>query len=72
MKDNTGELDSIFVKEQYRRLGVGQKLLAETINWFKDKKVNEIVVEVAEGNESVFSFYEKIGFSKNLTKLKLS
>ena len=71
VKDKTGELDSIFVKDQYRKSGVGQKLIEQTLAWFEAQQTDEIVVEVAEGNESVFAFYETIGFRKSMTKLKL-
>lgn len=71
VKNGVGELDSIFVKEQYRKTGVGKRLVVQTLNWFKDNQIKEIVVEVAEGNESAFSFYEKLGFRKNMTKLKM-
>lgn len=58
------ELDSIFVFEKYRKLGIGTKLfskaLQEVVGVYK-----EIVIRVAEGNEQ--SFHHLNHFKKRYT-----
>ena len=71
IKGSIGEIDSIFVKFEFRQMDIGKKLIAQAIEWLKGQNVSQIVVEVAEGNERVFPFYEGLGFKTNMTKLKL-
>ena len=71
VQDGVGEIDSIFVMENYRHLGLGEKLLSSCIDWLREQRVNGIKVEVVEGNESVFPFYEKAGFKVKSSVLKL-
>ncbi len=71
IKKSIGEIDSIFVKNEYRKKEIGKKLISQAIEWMKKQNVSQIVVSVAEGNENVFPFYERLGFKKNMTILKL-
>jgi len=70
INNNIGEIDSIFVKENYRGTSLGKKLVENAIEWLKRKNVECIKVGIAEGNESVLQFYEKLGFKKSMTILK--
>lgn len=65
-----GELESIYVESDCRQLGIGRKLLERAMDWFKKFDLNEIIVEVAHGNEQAFSFYEEFGFYPRKTVLK--
>lgn len=65
-----GEIDSIFVQENYRASGVGDKLATKALEWFAENSIQDIRVEVAEGNEKVLPFYEKLGFKRYMTTLK--
>ncbi|MFO7883150.1 MAG: GNAT family N-acetyltransferase, partial [Kosmotogaceae bacterium] len=68
--DNKGNLDSLFVLEDYRNHRIGDKLLKKMINWLENNKTDDIYIGVASGNEDVFSFYENYGFYPVVTKLK--
>lgn len=70
IKSDIGEIDSIFVKEKYRKSTIGQNLIKSSIKWLESHEVQTIKVGIAEGNESVFPFYEKLGFCKSMTILK--
>ena len=59
------EIDNIFVEENYRRKGIGNKLLIELINLAKNRNKNEIILEVNDKNEAAIKLYEKNGF-KNI------
>jgi|APSaa5957512622_1039677.scaffolds.fasta_scaffold79814_1 diamine N-acetyltransferase len=65
-----GELESIYVENDCRQLGIGRKLVGRAMAWFKKFDLNEIIVEVAYGNEQAFSFYEEFGFYPRKTVLK--
>jgi ribosomal protein S18 acetylase RimI-like enzyme len=57
-----GEIDSIYINNGYRKLGIGNKLMKAALNWLESEKAVEKRIVVAQGNESVFDFYRKYGF----------
>ncbi len=60
-----GHLVSIAVREQYRRMGVGSRLLEETIGAMMDVyKTDSIYLEVRISNTPAIRLYEKYGFRK--------
>ena len=66
-----GELESLFVDEEERGNGLGRILAHRSIEWMKERKCREIKVSVSYGHESVFGFYQKMGFYPRLTYLQL-
>ncbi len=71
VRDETGELDSIYVEPEYRGRGVGRNLAESGLAWLKQKGCRYIDVLVAEGNEAALPFYEKLGFCVRGTVLRL-
>lgn len=59
---NDGEIDSIFIDENYRRMKIGEELMQRALKWFDDENVTTRRIIVAEGNEEAFEFYQKFGF----------
>lgn len=59
---NDGEIDSIFIEENYRRMKIGDELMTRALNWFDEENVKNRRIVVAEGNEEAFGFYQKYGF----------
>ena len=70
IQKSTGEIDSIYVKEEYRGTGLGSSLIDHSLNWFHTKKCDKIIIAVAEGNESAYPFYKKFDFYPRLTYLQ--
>jgi ribosomal protein S18 acetylase RimI-like enzyme len=64
---NKGEVDSIYVKAKHRGQRIGHELMGRALEWLRMHDCSEIVIFVAEGNETVLSFYEKYGFSNRFT-----
>ncbi|EEM05752.1 MULTISPECIES: GNAT family N-acetyltransferase [Bacillus] len=60
-KKVSGKIEVLFVDENYRRNGLGLKLMNSAVEWFKEKQIYEIELTVVYGNEAV-SFYQKLGF----------
>ncbi len=52
-------LDDFFVKEKYRRLGVGQLLFDYLINIAKQRDASMVKWQVLDWNENAVRFYEK-------------
>jgi diamine N-acetyltransferase len=57
-----GEIDSIFIDKDYRKLGIGDRLMKKALDWLDNENVRGKRIVVAQGNESVFDFYRKYGF----------
>lgn len=68
---NTGEVDSIYVKPDYRRTGIGSALMEKSLDRIKSNNAGKIIVKVAFGNEEAFGFYSKYGFAPRLTELQM-
>jgi len=71
VRDETGELDSIYMEPEYRGQGVGRKLAESGLAWLKQQGCRYIDVLVAGGNEAVLPLYEKLGFCVRGTVLRL-
>jgi GNAT superfamily N-acetyltransferase len=56
-----GEIDSMFILESYRRLGIGRKFLVRSMQWFEQNCAEKVIALVAVGNEEVLEFYERAG-----------
>ena len=57
-----GEIDSIFVEEQYRCQGIAQQLMKSTLGWMGNLGVTKKHVSVVFGNDKALAFYKKFGF----------
>ncbi len=64
-----GEIESIYVEDAYRNLGIGTTLMLDALAWLNAQGINRIKVSVAAGNEAVFSFYQKFGLYPRITIL---
>lgn len=59
-----GEIDSLFIEEEYRKYGFGDELMKSAIEWLEENKAKTKIISVAEGNENVLEFYKRHGFYK--------
>ena len=69
--EGLGELDSLCVKPDFQNLGIGRLLTIKSIDWLKDHGCEKIRLGVSYGHESVFGFYQKLGFYPKMTLLEL-
>lgn len=60
--DRCGEVESVFVEEDYRGRGIGAELLKRAVAWLNENGAKKKQVSVAAGNESVVGFYRNLGF----------
>lgn len=58
----TGEIDSLYIEQEYRKYGLGNILMQKSLEWLGSKNVTTRIIVVAEGNEQVLGFYRKYGF----------
>jgi len=60
--EKMGEIDSLYVEKEYRKLAIGEELMSNAMKWFKENHTKVNRLKVAEGNEHVLKFYKKFGF----------
>ena len=56
------KIDTVVVKEEFRRLGIGTELMNSIQRWAKEKGINQIELGVWSFNTSAISFYNKLGY----------
>jgi ribosomal protein S18 acetylase RimI-like enzyme len=56
-------VDTLVVKERFRRLGVGRRLMERAHQWAQAKGGTQVEVTVWEFNEGARAFYERLGYS---------
>lgn len=69
--NETGEIESLYLEESVRGKSLGETLCSNAINWMKNRNCKKIQVSVSFGHESVFGFYQKLGFYPRMTMLQL-
>ena len=62
LENGTGHLSRLGVHHDYQGFGVGKQLLAADINWFKERRVPLIELDVRRENIAARVLYEKFGF----------
>lgn len=65
--EKLGTVESIFVLEAYRGLGIGESLMNRALAWMDQNGAVEKVLEVTVGNEQVYGFYARFGFMPRQT-----
>jgi len=68
-RENQGEIESIYVENDYRGLGIGDSLMIKALDWLKAMKVTKTILSVGDGNENVFAFYRRYNFYPRVTIL---
>ena len=66
-KENIGEIESIFVEEDFRNSGIGDTLMTKTLKWMETLQVESKIVKIATGNDRAHLFYSKYGFLPRIT-----
>jgi ribosomal protein S18 acetylase RimI-like enzyme len=55
-------IDSIVVDSKYRKLGVGNALMKQAIDWAKLRNFPGVMLETQDNNVAACKFYERCGF----------
>lgn len=63
---NVIEVESLFIKEEYRKKGVGKKLLEMLDGWAKETFNNNYAIEIVclRNNTEALKFYNKVGYEE--------
>ncbi len=71
LADGRGEIESLYVDDSLRGRGFGSLLVRRHVAALRERGCGMIRVAVSYGHESVFGFYEKLGFYPRLTYLEM-
>jgi ribosomal protein S18 acetylase RimI-like enzyme len=66
-----GHLMHLIVKEKYRRKGIGRMLFEKILEWFKERGIKHIELNVDSRNEIAISAYKKYGFFEFQKRMRL-
>ena len=61
-REDVGEIESIYVDAEYRKLGLGDQLMKRAMVWLDDQGVTARTLSVSVGNDDVLPFYQRYGF----------
>lgn len=60
---DVGCLSQFYIKEGYRRTGIGSVLFARSLDWLRSfKAVDDLFIFVSNGNDGALRFYQGKGF----------
>lgn len=63
-----GEINNMFIKEDYRLYGIGKKLINNFKNYCRNNNISNLKVVASSKNKNAIEFYRKNGFDDfNLT-----
>ena len=76
--NKSGRIDDVWIETNYRRKGLGTKLVLELLDFFKLNDVVAIILEYTKGNVEAEAIWERFGFepvlitaTANLSKLEI-
>jgi ribosomal protein S18 acetylase RimI-like enzyme len=64
------EMENLFIREEYRRQGLGPLLINEFLKWCAARKVERVIVYTLAKNDRAVKFYEANEFEKYVTILE--
>ncbi|MFA8451174.1 MAG: GNAT family N-acetyltransferase [Bacteroidales bacterium] len=65
-----GLIDELYVDENIRQCGVGNKLINEVILWIKSRGINRVKLHAYSWNKNATHMYEKLGFDEYAVSLE--
>lgn len=66
-----GYLGFMYVKPEYRGMGVNKGIIEALKNWARSRNITELQLEVYNDNHPAVKAYEKAGFEKHLVNMRL-
>lgn len=61
-----GNIHNIWVDTKYRSRNVGKKLVADLVSFFKERKVEELLLDYSHGNIEAEMFWKKLGYTPSI------
>jgi ribosomal protein S18 acetylase RimI-like enzyme len=73
MKDHQliGQLENIFVMDDFRGQGIGSELIKKFVGWAKNKGAVRLIIVASHLNKKAIGLYKKMGFVDHTIKLRM-
>lgn len=68
--EGVGEIDSLYVEENFRNRGIGTELMRHALEWLNREGAAAKTVVVLHENDAVLNFYERFGFHPDTINLR--
>lgn len=65
-----GVITHVFVRDEYRKQGVGKKLVLALENWFSEKQVHSVELQVLDMNKAGIAFWQELGYPPELMQCR--
>lgn len=62
LPNNTCELVKMYLKKEYRGIGLGKKMMATCLHWAKENGFAKVYLETMPELKNAVAVYEKLGF----------
>lgn len=62
MNEYTSEIYALYIKDEYRRKGVGTQIIQHICDTLKQENNEKVLLWCLKGNQNAIDFYEKNGF----------
>jgi len=72
IQNKYGYIGFMYVKPQYRGMGISQSIIKNLCNWFTSKNLEEIRLTVYQENPRAIKAYEKVGFKSHFIEMRLN
>jgi GNAT superfamily N-acetyltransferase len=70
--DRYAFLGFMYVVPEHRGKGINRLIIKELVEWAKAKGLPEVRLQVYDDNKPAVTAYEKVGFKKHLTEMRLT
>jgi ribosomal protein S18 acetylase RimI-like enzyme len=64
-----GFISEVFVSEEYRGRNIGRALMAQAVEWFSERGVNRVELQVLLNNAGARRFYNGLGWKEKLIQM---
>lgn len=65
-----GYIHDVYVREEFRRRGLGRRLVEQILTWFRRRGVTMVELTVAANNRDAIPFWERLGFFVYMHQMK--
>jgi GNAT superfamily N-acetyltransferase len=64
-----GAISEVFVSDAHRGGGIGRRLLAFALEWFRAQQITRVELQVVAGNPDGIRFYQQLGWHEELLQM---
>ena len=64
-----GYISEVFVRDSHRSAGVGRRMLALALDWFRSQQIQRVELQVVAGNPDGIRFYRQLGWHEELLQM---